>query len=101
VAGFPRSGYGLVATFDCLHSRPPSWPLAVVPNPERERRLRQRKPGAHGGESDHSRALPEGSASTRSTLLPAWAKTCASHTAEVVFPVPGFKLARARISPVI
>ena len=51
--------------------------------------------------SDHSTALPEGSASTRSRLFPACAKTCASQTAEVVLPVPGLKLARARLSPVI
>ena len=51
--------------------------------------------------SDHSRALPEGSASTSSTLLPARANTCASQTAEVVLPVPGFRLARARLRPVI
>jgi hypothetical protein len=51
--------------------------------------------------SDHSRALPEGSASTKSTLFPASAKMCASQTADVVFPVPGLRLARARLSPVI
>ncbi len=49
--------------------------------------------------SDHSRALPEGSASTRSTLLPACAKTWASQTADVVLPVPGFRLARATLRP--
>ena len=50
--------------------------------------------------SDHSRALPEGSASTRSTLCPACAKTWASQTADVVLPVPGLRLARATLSPV-
>src|SRR5579862_3368864 len=58
-------------------------------------------PGYIAAGSDHSRALPEGSASTSSTLLPACAKTWASQTAEVVLPVPGFRLARARLSPVI
>ncbi len=47
--------------------------------------------------SDHSRALPEGSASTRSTLYPACAKTWASQTADVVLPVPGLRLARATL----
>ena len=51
--------------------------------------------------SDHSRALPEGSASTSSTLFPARAKMWASQTAEVVLPVPGLRLARARLRPVI
>ena len=57
--------------------------------------------GSMAARSDHSRALPEGSASTSSTLLPAWANTCASQTAEVVLPVPGLRLARARLRPVI
>jgi hypothetical protein len=57
--------------------------------------------GSIAARSDHSSALPEGSASTSSTRFPAWANTCASHTAEVVLPVPGFRLARARLSPVI
>src|ERR1700684_2893292 len=47
--------------------------------------------------SDHSRALPDGSASTSRTALPAWAKMCASQTAEVVLPVPGFRLSRATL----
>src|SRR5215470_1919560 len=51
--------------------------------------------------SDHSRALPEGSASTRSTRFPAWAKMWASQTAEVVLPVPGLRLSRATLSAVI
>jgi hypothetical protein len=57
--------------------------------------------GSMAARSDHSSALPDGSASTSSTLFPACAKTCASQTADVVLPVPGFKLARARLSPVI
>jgi hypothetical protein len=57
--------------------------------------------GSIAARSDHSSALPDGSASTSSTLFPACAKTCASQTADVVLPVPGFKLARARLSPVI
>ena len=47
--------------------------------------------------SDHSRALPDGSASTSSTVLPVWAKMCASHTAEVVLPVPGLRLSNATL----
>src|SRR5450631_1369076 len=47
--------------------------------------------------SDHSRALPDGSASTSSTDLPAWAKMCASQTAEVVLPVPGLRLSKATL----
>ncbi len=39
--------------------------------------------GSMAARSDHSRALPEGSASTKSTLLPARANTCVSQTAEV------------------
>ena len=57
-------------------------------------------PGYIAARSDHSRALPEGSASTRRTLFPAWAKTWASQTADVVLPVPGLRLARATLSPV-
>src|SRR5580698_110458 len=58
-------------------------------------------PGYMAARSDHSRALPDGSASTSKTLFPASAKTCASQTADVVLPVPGFRLARARRIPVI
>src|SRR6202044_2093041 len=58
-------------------------------------------PGYMAARSDHSRALPEGSASPSKTLFPASAKTCASQTADVVLPVPGFRLARARRIPVI
>src|SRR5512146_3143905 len=47
--------------------------------------------------SDHSSALPAGSASTRSTCCPASAKMCASHTADVVLPVPGLRLSRAML----
>ena len=57
--------------------------------------------GSMAARSDHSRALPEGSASTSRTLLPARANTCASQTAEVVLPVPGLRLAKARLRPVI
>src|SRR5215813_4536962 len=57
--------------------------------------------GSMAARSDHSRALPEGSASTRSTLFPAWAKMCASQTADVVLPVPGLRLSRATLSAVI
>src|SRR5215475_984301 len=57
--------------------------------------------GSMAARSDHSRALPEGSASTRSTRFPAWAKMCASQTAEVVLPVPGLRLSRATLSAVI
>src|SRR5579875_3146161 len=57
--------------------------------------------GAMAARSDHSRALPDGSAPTSSTRFPACAKTCASQTADVVLPVPGFRLARAMLSPVI
>jgi hypothetical protein len=57
--------------------------------------------GSMAARSDHSRALPAGSASTSSTLLPAMANTCASQTAEVVLPVPGLRLARATLRPVI
>src|SRR4029077_11897891 len=57
--------------------------------------------GSIAARSDHPRALPEGSASTSSTLLPARENTCASQTAEVVLPVPGLRLARARLRPVI
>ncbi len=39
--------------------------------------------GSMAARSDHSRALPEGSASTKSTLLPARANTCVSQTAEI------------------
>ncbi len=39
--------------------------------------------GSMAARSDHSRALPEGSASTKSTLLPARANTRVSQTAEV------------------
>src|SRR5215470_7671042 len=56
--------------------------------------------GYMAARSDHSRALPEGSASTRSTLFPACAKTWASQTADVVLPVPGLRLARAILNPV-
>src|SRR5215469_6174548 len=48
--------------------------------------------------SDHSRALPDGSASTRSTCCPASAKTCANQTADVVLPVPGLRLSSATLS---
>ena len=34
-------------------------------------------------------------------MFPACAKTCASQTADVVLPVPGLRLARARLRPVI
>src|SRR5215469_11293760 len=47
--------------------------------------------------SDHSRALPDGSASTRSTCRPASTKMCASHTADVVLPVPGLRLSKATL----
>src|SRR5690349_5170080 len=47
--------------------------------------------------SDHSRALPDGSASTSSTVLPDWAKMWASQTADVVLPVPGLRLSRATL----
>src|SRR6266487_5854089 len=57
--------------------------------------------GSMAARSDHSRALPDGSASTRSTRLPAWAKMCASQTADVVLPVPGLRLSRATLSAVI
>src|SRR5208283_5479816 len=57
--------------------------------------------GSMAARSAHSRALPEGSASTSSTLLPAWTKMCASQTADVVLPVPGLRLAKARLRPVI
>src|SRR5690349_9814981 len=58
-------------------------------------------PGYIAARSDHSRALPEGSASTSRTLWPACAKMCASQTADVVLPVPGLRFARARLRPVI
>ena len=57
--------------------------------------------GSMAARSDHSSALPDGSASTSSTVCPASANTCASQTAEVVLPVPGFRLAKARLRPVI
>src|SRR5690348_8045655 len=57
--------------------------------------------GSMAARSDHSRALPDGSASTRSTRFPAWAKVWASQTAEVVLPVPGLRLSRATLSAVI
>src|SRR6516165_1866542 len=56
--------------------------------------------GYMAARSDHSRALPDGSASTSSTLFPACAKTWASQTADVVLPVPGLRLASATLSPV-
>src|SRR6185437_1532823 len=56
--------------------------------------------GYMAARSDHSRALPEGSASTRSTLFPACANMWASQTADVVLPVPGLRLARATLNPV-
>src|SRR6266487_560258 len=58
-------------------------------------------PGYMAARSDHSSALPEGSASTKSTVCPASAKTCASQTADVVLPVPGLRLTKARLRAVI
>ena len=51
--------------------------------------------------ADGKQLKADGSASTRSTRFPALAKTCASHTAEVVLPMPGLRFARARLRPVI
>src|ERR1039457_774068 len=59
--------------------------------------IRGGSPGSIAARSDHSRALPDGSASTSRTVLPAWAKMCASQTAEVVLPVPGLRLSRATL----
>lgn len=53
--------------------------------------------GSIAARSDHSRALPDGSASTRSTCRPASTKMCASHTADVVLPVPGLRLSKATL----
>ena len=58
-------------------------------------------PGFMAARSAHSSALPEGSASTSSTVRPASAKTCASQTADVVLPVPGLRLTKAMLRPVI
>ena len=54
-------------------------------------------PGSMAARSDHSRALPDGSASTSSTVRPDWAKMWASQTAEVVLPVPGLRLSNATL----
>ena len=70
-------------------------------DPEREGRLRRREPRVHGGQIGPLQGAARRVGVHQQDAVPARANTCASQTAEVVLPVPGLRLAKARLRPVI